>query len=65
MTQRRAIEGIKSLSRPEIAAEVEAFFAETKLPHAAKSIAQNLEMLRVLVELRERETKSVKEFLAG
>jgi puromycin-sensitive aminopeptidase len=65
MTQRRAIEGIKSLSRPEVAAEVEAFFAETKLPHAAKSIAQNLEMLRVLVELRERETKSVKEFLAS
>ncbi|MGH8957177.1 MAG: M1 family metallopeptidase [Acidimicrobiia bacterium] len=65
MTQRRTIEGIPSLSKPEVAAEVEAFFAETKLPHAAKSIAQNLEKLRVFVELREREAKSVKEFLAG
>ncbi len=64
MTQRRAIEGIPALSRPEAAAEVEAFFAETKLPHATKSIAQNLERLRANVEMRARETKSVKEFLS-
>ncbi|MGH8923330.1 MAG: M1 family metallopeptidase [Acidimicrobiia bacterium] len=65
MTQRRTIEGIPSLSRPEVAAEVEAFFAETKLPHATKSIAQNLERLRANVEMRERESKAVKEFFAS
>lgn len=64
MTQRRTIEGIPALSRPEVAAEVEAFFAETKLPHATKSVAQNLERLRANVEMRERETKAVKEFFS-
>jgi puromycin-sensitive aminopeptidase len=64
MTQRRTIEGIPALSKPEVAAEVEAFFAETKLPHAAKSVAQNLERLRANVEMRERETKALKEFFS-
>jgi puromycin-sensitive aminopeptidase len=64
MTQRRMIEGIPALSRPEVAAEVEAFFAETPLPHATKSVAQNLERLRANVEMRARETKAVKEFLS-
>ena len=63
MTQRRAIEGLPALSRPEVAAEVEAFFAETSLPHATKSIAQNLERLRANVEMRSREAKAVSEFL--
>ncbi|MEX2624931.1 MAG: M1 family metallopeptidase [Acidimicrobiia bacterium] len=63
MTQRRMIEGLPALSRPEVAAEVQAFFAETQLPHATKSIAQNLERLRANVLLRERETKAVTEFL--
>lgn len=63
MTQRRMIEGLPALSRPEVAAEVQAFFAETQLPHATKSIAQNLERLRANVSLRERETKAVAEFL--
>jgi puromycin-sensitive aminopeptidase len=64
LTQRRTIEGIPALSKPEVAAEVEAFFAETKLPHATKAIAQNLERLRANVEMREREAKAVKEFLS-
>ena len=64
MTQRRTIEGIPALSKPEVAAEVQAFFAETKLPHATKSVAQNLERLRANVEMRERETKAVKEFFS-
>ncbi|HKX75018.1 MAG TPA: M1 family metallopeptidase [Acidimicrobiia bacterium] len=64
MTQRRMIEGLPALSRPEVAAEVEAFFAETQLPHAAKSIAQNVERLRANVLLRQRESRAVAEFLA-
>ena len=65
MTQRRMVEGIPALSRPEVAAEVEAFFAETRLPHAAKSVAQNLERLRANVLLRQRETEAVAAFLEG
>ena len=63
MTQRRMVEGIPALSRPEVAAEVEAFFAETPLPHATKSVAQNLERLRANVVLRQRETEAVAAFL--
>ncbi|MGH8927812.1 MAG: M1 family metallopeptidase, partial [Acidimicrobiia bacterium] len=63
MTQRRMVEAIPALSRPEVAAEVEAFFAETPMPHCAKSVAQNLERLRANVMLRERETVQVGEFL--
>lgn len=59
MTQRRMIEGLPALSKPEAAAEIEAFFSETILPHAAKSIAQNLERLRANVLLRDRETAVV------
>lgn len=65
MTQRRMVEAIPALSRPEVAAEVEAFFAETRLPHAAKSVAQNLERLRANVMLRKRETNAVGEFLSS
>jgi puromycin-sensitive aminopeptidase len=59
MTQRRMIEGLPALARPELAAEIEAYFAETNLPHCAKSIAQNLERLKANVMLRERETQAV------
>jgi puromycin-sensitive aminopeptidase len=65
MTQRRMIEGLPALSQPEVAAEVEAFFAETSLPHCAKAIAQNLERLRANVLLRERETKRVASYLTS
>jgi puromycin-sensitive aminopeptidase len=63
VTQRRMIEGLPALSRPEVAAEVEAFLAETPLPHATKSVDQNLERLRVNVLLRQREAEAVGRFL--
>jgi hypothetical protein len=63
VTQRRMIEGLPALSRPEVAAEVEAFLAETPLPNAAKSVDQNLERLRVNVLLRQRESEAVGRFL--
>jgi hypothetical protein len=65
MTQRRMVEAIPALSRPEVAAEVEAFLAETRLPHAAKSVAQSLERLRANVLLRQREAEAVAKFLEG
>jgi puromycin-sensitive aminopeptidase len=63
MTQRRTVEAIPALSRPEVAAEVEAFFAETQMPHAAKAVAQSLERLRANVLLRQRDTEAVARFL--
>ncbi len=59
MTKRRITEGLSGLSQPEIAADVKAFFAETPLPEAATSLAQNLELLDANVLLRERDTPVV------
>ena len=62
MTKRRVVEGIPALSKPEVAADVKAFFAETPLPEAASALEQNLENLDANVRLRERETEVVEEY---
>jgi puromycin-sensitive aminopeptidase len=59
LTKRRITEGLSGLSQPEVAADVKAFFAETPLPEAATSLAQNLELLDANVLLRARETPVV------
>ncbi len=59
MTFRRLVEGLPALSRPEVAADVKAFFAETAVPAASKAVAQNLELLDVNVAARRRETDRV------
>ncbi|HEY4584251.1 MAG TPA: ERAP1-like C-terminal domain-containing protein, partial [Acidimicrobiia bacterium] len=59
LTKRRVTEGLSGLSQPEVAADVKAFFAETPLPEAATSLAQNLELLDANVLLRVRETPVV------
>ncbi|MGQ0848082.1 MAG: M1 family metallopeptidase [Actinomycetota bacterium] len=64
MTQRRMIEGLPALSRPEVATEIEGFFAETRLPHAVKTVAQSLERLAANVKLREHQTQTVARFFA-
>ncbi len=46
---------LPALSRPELAADVEAFFVGREVPYAAKALEQRLELLRVSVALRERE----------
>jgi puromycin-sensitive aminopeptidase len=56
MTLRRLVEGLSSLSQPEVAADVQAFFAETPMPAIAKAVAQNLEKLEARVALRARES---------
>ena len=63
MTLRRLVEGLPALSRPDTAADVKGFFAETPLPQASKALAQNLELLEVMVAARERETKAVGSWL--
>jgi hypothetical protein len=46
------------LSRPEVAADVAAFFAETEV-RSTKTLAQMLEILEVHVALREREADRI------
>ena len=64
LTLRRFVEGIPALSQPDVAADVQGFFAETKVPQAEKASAQNLEKLRANVLLREREEGSLSRYLA-
>ncbi len=59
MTFRRLVEGLPALSRPEVAADVKASFAETAVPDYSKAVAQNLELLDVNVAARRRETDRV------
>ena len=63
MTIRRLIEGITALSDPKVAADVTAFFAETPIPLAAKTVEQNLERLNANVAMRERESGPLAEYL--
>ena len=65
MTKRRVVEGLPSLSQPELAADVKSFFAEHPIPEAARFLTQNLELLDTNVLLRERETPVVTEYFEG
>lgn len=64
MTFRRLVEGLSSLSHPEVATDVKAFFAETPVPQAAKALAQRLELLDANVAARARESEAVGAWLA-
>ncbi|WP_195210306.1 M1 family metallopeptidase [Actinomarinicola tropica] len=59
MSMVRMVEGVRALSTPELAAQVEAFFAEHPLPQATKTLAQHLEAMRVNVGVREREADRI------
>ena len=56
MTLRRLVEGLPGLSHPDIAQDVEAFFAERSLPVIETTAKQNIERLRANVLMRTRET---------
>jgi hypothetical protein len=49
------IEPVKLLTRPEVAADVQSFFAEHPIPQAMKSLDQTLERQRVNVAMHVRE----------
>ena len=51
----RRLEGIRSLSRPEVADDVFRFFETHEVPQGDKTLAQHLERLEVNVALRRRE----------
>jgi puromycin-sensitive aminopeptidase len=63
LTLRRLIEGVPALSRPDVANDVQGFLAETKVSHAEKATAQNLEKLRANVMLRQRESDALSRYL--
>ncbi len=53
----RMLSGIRSVSDPVLAADVEAFTAEHPVPQAKQTLKQHLERMRVSVALREREAE--------
>jgi puromycin-sensitive aminopeptidase len=59
----RMLEGIRSLSAPELAPRVFAFFEEHEVPQGDKILAQHLERLEVNVALRARESERLTEEL--
>jgi len=59
----RMLSGVRSLSRPELADEVLAFFEEHEVPQGALTLSQILERLRINVALRERESERLAEAL--
>ena len=50
----RMLSGVRTLSDPEVAADVEAFVAAHPVPQAQRTVEQHLERMRVTVALRER-----------
>ena len=61
----RALGGILALSTPEQAAEVRSFLEANPLPSRARTVAQLLERLDVMVALREREGPGLAPTLAN
>ncbi|MDA0676805.1 MAG: ERAP1-like C-terminal domain-containing protein, partial [Chloroflexi bacterium] len=55
--------GIRALSKPAIAAEIEKFFETHKVPTGELTMQQHLEKLRVNVALRERESANLEKLL--
>ena len=54
----RMLSGIRSVSDPALAADIEAFTAEHPVPQAKQTLQQHLERMRVSVGLRERTSGS-------
>ena len=61
----RMVDSVKLLTEPEVAADVQAFFAEHPIEQAAKTLDQILERQRVNVALRARERDRLAEALSG
>jgi puromycin-sensitive aminopeptidase len=59
----RMIEGCSALDTPELAAEVEQFFARTRVPQGDMAVAQMRERLSVNVRLRQAESPRLAAYL--
>jgi puromycin-sensitive aminopeptidase len=51
----RMLDGVRTVSNPTLAADIDAFVAEHPVPQGAKTVAQHLERMHVSVALAERE----------
>jgi puromycin-sensitive aminopeptidase len=60
----RLVDGIRSVTDPALAAEIEGFLAEHPIPQGAKTVAQHIERMRVSVALAERESAALAKALA-
>ena len=60
----RLIDGIRSVTDPVLAAEVDGFLAEHPVPQGAKTVAQHLERMHVSVALAQREGPALGKALA-
>ncbi len=60
----RMIEGCSALDTPELAAEVEQFFARTTVPQGDMAVSQMLERLSVNVRLRQAESSRLTAYLS-
>ncbi len=61
----RMLDGVKTLSRPDVAAGVAAFFDSHAVPQGELTLRQHLERLQVNVALRAREAKRLGAALIG
>ena len=61
----RMLDGVKTLSVPDVAADVTAFFDDHEVPQGELTLRQHLERLQVNVALRERETERFGAALVG
>jgi hypothetical protein len=59
----RMLEGCSTLDTPDLASEVEQFFARTKVPQGDMAVAQMLERLSVNVRMRREESPRLTEYL--
>jgi len=61
----RMVSTVRLLNTPEVAADVQSFFAEHPIPQAQKTLDQVLERQRVNTALRERESTRFPEALTA
>jgi puromycin-sensitive aminopeptidase len=61
----RMLEGITALVDEDVAADVQAFFAEHEVPQGAKQLAQHLERQQATVALKRREGEALAAALKG
>ncbi|MEJ7584735.1 MAG: ERAP1-like C-terminal domain-containing protein [Acidimicrobiales bacterium] len=59
----RLLDGIRVITDPAVAADVEAFLAEHPVPQGARIVAQHLERMQVSVSLRKREAEALADAL--
>ena len=62
---RRICSGISNLATPELERDARAFFHSRKIDLGGKTLEQNLEQLRIIVTVRERDGRALRTYLAG